>query len=390
MENFWRRALRIDDLRVQGGVILRLRNASAAIWALHYVLDELWPSRSTSATDTIVKTLTLYSEQHAGIHAALDQSENSLETWSEVKTLVGDRLVRARPRLSWLVQSPNERKRHLVFNPFGQIGWQGPHLFVFNLFPPSLGPVREGHVRSFLGVEEEREALSSLAPGRFLFQGALGENTFMDWPVLDEEYFEWAAVLEAAAIASSRSWSDGARSGFAMAEIGSGLAATWGIRAAVAFHRLAPPTSPCLLLAVEPDWASASQDSLRHALDINIPSQRCRMVTEAAPMKGDLLPSLAEVLDRAMGRRSRWDLVDLDCQECELLVVREELPELASRALRLHLSTHSRAIHQEALGRLRAAGWAVEVEYAWNSAATVGGLGPFVSRDGHITARPPL
>lgn len=50
--------------------------------------------------------------------------------------------------------------------------------------------------------------------------------------------------------------------------------------------------------------------------------------------------------------RKRWDLIDVDCDGCEVTLM-SELVALALRVRRVHLSTHSREIHQLVLGFLK-------------------------------------
>eukprot|EP00933_Yihiella_yeosuensis_P083540 TRINITY_DN9777_c0_g1_i2.p1 TRINITY_DN9777_c0_g1~~TRINITY_DN9777_c0_g1_i2.p1 ORF type:complete len:345 (-),score=45.25 TRINITY_DN9777_c0_g1_i2:224-1258(-) len=241
-------------------------------------------------------------------------------------------------------------------------------------------------IATSLGLETRCTDWDGLLPS--LSTHLTGERSFSDWPLLDENYFEWEVVLQAAAHASSRSWNSGGHSGFAMAEIGAGPVAIWAMRSGVAYHRLAPLNSSCVLLAVEPAWAD-SAELLYEELDINLPPERCRVVAVPKILEEAGPGGLVNQLDRASMGAQKWDLVDMDCQGCELQVIREELRELASRVLRLHISTHTRAIHEEILSLLRAAGWFIDAEFTFLSISTIKGLGPFPCRDGHITAFPP-
>jgi len=88
--------------------------------------------------------------------------------------------------------------------------------------------------------------------------------------------------------------------------------------------------------------------------------------------------------------RQRWDLIDMDCDGCEVTLLSELVP-LALRVRRVHLSTHSREIHQLLLGSLKAASWHIDYDFAPRSAVTsMTSVGPFLTKDGRIVAASPF
>eukprot|EP00928_Gymnodinium_smaydae_P034854 TRINITY_DN24612_c0_g1_i1.p1 TRINITY_DN24612_c0_g1~~TRINITY_DN24612_c0_g1_i1.p1 ORF type:complete len:480 (+),score=56.64 TRINITY_DN24612_c0_g1_i1:40-1479(+) len=262
------------------------------------------------------------------------------------------------------------------------------HASVFHRFPPIIGPTPRRHSLDFLGIATDETFSCRVSMGewasfnpnrKFECWGHETGSWRQRWPIVDEEYFEWADVLEAAASAADRG------SGFAVAEVGSGTHAIWGIRAAVAFNRLAQPEATCDVLSVEafrPD-----PERLRQHVAANLPEDRCNIISSDTKIGGT--ETLASILDGARARVRLWDLVDMDIQGSELQVVRSELHLLRARARALHISTHSRAMHFEILGRLRAAGWTIRFDFAPRSIASLGRFGPLVSDDGHISALSP-
>lgn len=304
--------------------------------------------------------------------------------------LIGGALTKTRLRPPLFLAGASEDGLSSVFNPF--VGrWHGSHFPVFDHFKPVAGPPREGQMLDFLGMtlKADQECPSTeqdqdLTPSRFhRCRGHAEGRLRLTYPLLDEEYFEWAAVLAAAAAAATRGGP------FAMAEIGSGPRAPWATRAAVAFNRLAHSDAACDVFAVDPALGAQARAALLRQAEENLPPGRCHFATEQGYVGVPGGARLLEALERASVRAAAWDLVDMDCQGGELEILRFELPALSARARMLHVSTHGREIHWEVLARLRAAGWHVPVEFTTMSAGSVGGLGPFLCRDGHITAYSP-
>mmetsp|Transcript_72704 Transcript_72704/g.236077 ORF Transcript_72704/g.236077 Transcript_72704/m.236077 type:complete len:140 (+) Transcript_72704:215-634(+) len=88
---------------------------------------------------------------------------------------------------------------------------------------------------------------------------------------------------------------------------------------------------------------------------------RCNVSTSQKSAGQD--DSLTHLLDTSLPQGLLWDLVDMDIQGSELEIISNELPSLTSRVRRLHVSTHSRAIHIAVLDNLRAEGWSILREF---------------------------
>ena len=263
------------------------------------------------------------------------------------------------------------------------------HEPIFERFPPVQGPALEGQVMDFLGISTTfRAACGDLdeigephlfqAPGRSLeCLYARAGKPLRNWPILDEEYLEWADVLTSAAAAASRP-----RAGLRVAEIGAGRFGIWGVRAAKAFLRLAPETS-CDILLVEPFDLGDGSDMRRHMLH-NLPDGRCKV-----ELKTDPVYTAKDLRSLLSTHSAKWDLVDIDAQGAERGLLQGLAGWLAGRVHRLHVSTHTRSIHKEIRRWLLDAGWTILAESWWYSRAEpLKRLGPFVTVDGHISAVP--
>ncbi|CAE7794559.1 unnamed protein product [Symbiodinium sp. CCMP2592] len=101
---------------------------------------------------------------------------------------------------------------------------QKKHLPIFENFPAVAGPGQEGFILDFLGVSMpahvdcEHTSLAFFTPGRSMPCEYLksGKTLPRIWPMLDEEYLEWADSLTAGFRAAK------AARPFRMAELGSG------------------------------------------------------------------------------------------------------------------------------------------------------------------------
>mmetsp|Transcript_72702 Transcript_72702/g.236067 ORF Transcript_72702/g.236067 Transcript_72702/m.236067 type:complete len:129 (+) Transcript_72702:215-601(+) len=113
---------------------------------------------------------------------------------------------------------------------------------------------------------------------------------------------------------------------------------------------------------------------------------RCNVSTSQKSAGQD--DSLTHLLDTSLPQGLLWDLVDMDIQGSELEIISNELPSLTSRVRRLHVSTHSRAIHIAVLDNLRAEGWSILREFPPLAVNRWPLYGRFVSVDGHISAVP--
>ena len=257
-----------------------------------------------------------------------------------------------------------------------------PHFKVFEAFPPVYGPAAEGRFLDFLGISNpvqehcQETQLALYAPGRCFeclwFKEALPLPRF--WPILDEEYLEWADILSSALDAARQ------QRPFKMLDIGAGSYGVWGTRAAKAFLRHASPEQSCKLLLVEP-FELGDRGVLQRHLAENFPEGRCNF-----SVHDDFLET-PEQLKTLVGGEV-WDLLDMDAQGYEHPLLKGLVPWLLGRVRRLHISTHERWIHRDILGWLKEAGWHVPVHFPTLSVSGMSsiGHGTFVTADGHITA----
>ena len=254
------------------------------------------------------------------------------------------------------------------------------NLPIFEKFPAVQGPPQEGFMLDFLGVSMpikascERPQLALLAPGRTMMcrYYLAGMPLPRVWPVLDEEYLEWADSLTTAV--------DAARAGrpFRMAELGSGPYGIWAMRAAKAYTKFVATDQPCQLYHI------GDGSILQTHTAMNLPLGRCKFLVHTE------LLSTSEQLKALLGSGGVWDLVDIDAQGAEEYILSGLLGWLSTRVRRLHVSTHSRRIHWQLLDELRRDGWQVQAHYPTMSMVGLQsfGLGRFLTCDGHISALP--
>ena len=257
-----------------------------------------------------------------------------------------------------------------------------PHFRIFHAFPPVHGPATEERFLDFLGISNPVEGhcyetqLALYAPSRSFECLWLHQNVPLPrfWPILDEEYLEWADILSSSFDAASH------RRSFRMADIGSGAYGLWAARAAKAFLRHAEPWQGCKLLLVEP-FELGDHSVLQSHLAWNFPEGRCNFVVHEEMLKSS--EQLKALLDG-----EPWDLVDIDAQGYEHPLLKGLASWLLGRVRRLHISTHDRWKHWEIIGWLKDAGWHVPVHYPTlsTSGMTSIGLENFLNADGHITA----
>ncbi|CAE7889070.1 kidins220, partial [Symbiodinium microadriaticum] len=224
------------------------------------------------------------------------------------------------------------------------------NLPIFEKFPAVQGPPQEGFMLDFLGVSMpikascERPQLALLAPGRTMMcrYYLAGMPLPRVWPVLDEEYLEWADSLTTAV--------DAARAGrpFRMAELGSGPYGIWAMRAAKAYTKFVATDQPCQLYHI------GDGSILQTHTAMNLPLGRCKFLVHTE------LLSTSEQLKALLGSGGVWDLVDIDAQGAEEYILSGLLGWLSTRVRRLHVSTHSRRIHWQLLDELRRDGWQVK------------------------------
>eukprot|EP00929_Paragymnodinium_shiwhaense_P119724 TRINITY_DN91622_c0_g1_i1.p1 TRINITY_DN91622_c0_g1~~TRINITY_DN91622_c0_g1_i1.p1 ORF type:complete len:503 (-),score=44.60 TRINITY_DN91622_c0_g1_i1:36-1544(-) len=281
-----------------------------------------------------------------------------------------------------------------LMNSF-DLTYERSHAPVFHFFPAVHGPAAEGQFLDFLGVSNNLWQSCDRYDTPLMLNRALQCRSYNDWtadyksggsgglPVMDEEYFEYADILESALVAARTG------SAFAMADVGAGEVALWALRAAVAFDRLAPADAPCDILLIEPDL---NMHMFQEHVHWNMVPGRCHFHV-AGDWVGDRGDGqgryLTEVLDGALPQARLWSVIDIDIQGAEMSIIGKELHLLADRAQKLHISTHSRREHAAIVELLRAAGWAVPLECPPLSACTFEEWGTIVFRDGHLTAIPP-
>ncbi|CAE7506530.1 unnamed protein product [Symbiodinium natans] len=259
------------------------------------------------------------------------------------------------------------------------------NLPIYEHFPSVQGPAEEGYMLDFLGVSMPidadctRKQFALLAPGRTMMcqYYSRGLTLPRGWPMLDEEYLEWADGLTAAVQA--------ARAGrpFRMAELGSGPYGIWAMRAAKAFAKYAAPDLPCELLLAEP-FAMGDGSLLRDHTAMNLPPGRCRFVVHTEPVTTN------DQVKALLGSGDVWDLLDVDVDGAERTMLTGLFGWLLTRVRRLHLSTHSRDIHWSFMKSLEREGWEVQAHYPTLSLVGLqdNGMGRFLNCDGHISAIP--
>ncbi|CAE7617619.1 unnamed protein product [Symbiodinium natans] len=258
------------------------------------------------------------------------------------------------------------------------------HFSIFEEFPSMQGPAEDGFMLDFLGISMpidadcQKKQFMLLAPGRTMqcqyYQA--GMTLPRVWPVLDEEYLEWADSLTTAVQAAQ------AGRPFRMAELGSGPYGIWAMRAAKAFVKHAAPDLPCELLLVEP-FALGDGSLLRTHTAMNLPPNRCKFVVHTEPVNTN--DQVKALLGSGV-----WDLVDVDVDGAEQTMLPGLFGWLSTRVRRLHLSTHSRQIHWDFMEGLQRDGWEVQAHYPTLSLVGLEdkGLGRFLNCDGHISALP--
>ena len=204
---------------------------------------------------------------------------NETGTLPVLKVVVNNLLMYQRTKLVFLHRF--SQRHDCVINIFSA-NCVAEHLPVFSELGMFHGPSNRDEMLDFLGVSTSVDLRCPLGEDSFLELDACHPPSkihecvgFLDrWgrplPMLDEEYFEWQDVLEAARLASQRG------DHFAMAEVGAGAFGIWAVRAAVAFLRMAPPGATCELLVVEPVHLGDGRAFRRH-LEANLPPGRCKV-----------------------------------------------------------------------------------------------------------------
>ena len=206
-------------------------------------------------------------------------------------------------------------------------------------------------------------------------------------PPLDEEYFEWIDLLEAAAEA---------RDGFTMVELGAGWG-RWMVDGWSALRRINKTDFPINLIGVEADpqhfaWMR------KHFRNNGLDPDRHRLI-EAAVMADDgtthfqsgaadwygqqafktdddpnwfpadhpdvsLRPVRAVSLSTVLDGIAFVDLVDMDIQGSEAEVVLASIDLLQTRVRRVHIGTHGEAIEESLRQAFRSMGWTCRWDFS--------------------------
>lgn len=263
------------------------------------------------------------------------------------------------------------------------------HHAVFDAFTPYDGPSPAGVSLGFLG-DRFRASFGGWEPQPEGYAALTA-------PPIDEEYFEWIDILEAALLAGPT---------FTFLELGAGFG-RWSVRAALAARQLGK--TPRLVLAeADPRHVSFIHTNMA---DNGVPPDEYRVFDTAVagsredkifcvgtPTEGDAWygqsvigddvgdsPVMGEYFGRPLySYQGGWahvirlkqiplssvlegealiDLVDLDLQGAEALAVAEAIGPLTAKVRRLHIGTHGTEIEAQLRAILSQAGWTCLRDY---------------------------
>jgi FkbM family methyltransferase len=268
------------------------------------------------------------------------------------------------------------------------------HHPVFRRFPTYSGPVDAGYVVDFLGIKTRCEFLAATASEAM--------NVQTGYPPLDNEYFEWIALLESVSTAKDR---------YTMMELGAGYG-RWAVRAAravmvyrqIPFHLVAVEAEPrhfkWLGHHMRDNEIDPREQRLLKAAVSDKPGEMLFYIArpeggnnEAAEWYGQALTNSYEVVGKAtqssyeghdvlelkggwrtirtacvllkdiMPDVGRIDLIDMDLQAEELKVVASAIEVLDCRVVSLLINTHERAIEDGLRKLLTAHRWECKLDY---------------------------
>jgi FkbM family methyltransferase len=254
-------------------------------------------------------------------------------------------------------------------------------LNVFSKFPVWSGDEPTGYEADFIGHFIKREYRSRVAR-RPKAEQPLREP---QPPIpLDDEIFEWIAVLESVLDAKDT---------FSTVELGAGYG-RWTARAACALRQVRPDVRGShIAVEAEPTHFAWLKEHLQYN---EVSEDRCTLVQ--APVMGE-----RSIVHFTIGHPYEWygqtvlpthdtgygnwpdasvvemqsvtipdlirdlrvvDLIDMDAQGAELSCVEKSVGTLNRKVKRLYISTHSDDIHAKIDAILRRSGWENEVSYS--------------------------
>jgi FkbM family methyltransferase len=224
-----------------------------------------------------------------------------------------------------------------------------PHHPVFGHFSCWSGNVPEGFIVNFLGAMTRVGYFESYL--EISRQYPADRHVETEFPLFDEEYFEWIDLLEAIVRAEGH---------FTMLELGAGYG-RWTANAAVALRRLKDLPQTFVAVEAEP---THFQWMVQHFADNSVDAKNLQLV-EAAVADADGKVGL-HLKDPEWGGPSTWygqsvggshpvdaialetllrplgtvDLIDIDVQGAELRVLEAAAEALDEKVKRIHIGTH--------------------------------------------------
>jgi FkbM family methyltransferase len=241
-----------------------------------------------------------------------------------------------------------------------------PHHPIFHRFARWRGEVPEGFIVNFLGVMTRAHYWAGHV--EITRQYPADRRVETDYPIQDEEYFEWIDLLEAVAATKDH---------FTMLELGAGWG-RWCTNAAFALKQLGGV--PYTLVAVEAE-PTHFQWLVEHVNGNGLDPGNLRLVRAAVARTDGKIgfhmgetkwggpatwygqrnggPEIVDAvsLNTLLKPLQTVDLVDIDVQGAELEVLEGGVEELDKKVKRLHVATHSVRIHQGVHSFFARLGW---------------------------------
>jgi len=228
---------------------------------------------------------------------------------------------------------------------------ESPGHEIFLRFPRWQGEIPEGHCVNFLGVKTKIKYFTLL---QTLF--ANSPDWRGDYPIQNEEYFEWIDLLEAVANAKEH---------FRMIELGAGWG-RWICNAAAALKQV--NNLPYTLIGVEAE-PTHFQWMMEHLAANGVDLNCCQLIQAAvAASDGEIGFDVGD--HPRWGRIDDWygqsiggstlvksvslntlleplesvDLIDLDVQGAEYEILKAAAHQLQKKVKRVHIETHNRDV----------------------------------------------